>query len=218
MYYFILDKLTLPITPSSISYGYDGMNKSYTLINDGEINILKDSKLETISFDFLIPSQAYPFATVKGYTGQKTYIDWLKKTKEKKKPFQFIIVRFKPNYSISFYTNIKVGIENYTLKESSDEGFDIVCGIKLKRFKPYGTKVMTTTADNTAKLTTSREAITSPKPTATTNYKVVSGDSLWKIAKRVYGDGSKYLEIAKINNIVNPNLILVGQELILPKL
>ena len=218
MYYFILDKLTLPITPSSISYSYDGMNKSYTLINDGEINILKDSKLENITFDFIIPSQSYAFSTNKANLGQKTIIDWLKTTKSSKKPFQFIIVRFKPNYDISFYTNIKVGIESYSLKESASDGFDIVCSIKLKRYKPYGTKVMAINVNNTTKVTASREAISSPKPKSATNYKVVKGDSLWKIAKRVYGDGNKYIEIAKLNGIVNPNLILVGQDLILPKL
>ena len=47
---------------------------------------------------------------------------------------------------------------------------------------------------------------------------VMSGDSLWKIAVRNYGDGYKWTEIAKANNIKSPNLIEVGQKLVLPKI
>lgn len=48
-------------------------------------------------------------------------------------------------------------------------------------------------------------------------YKVVKGDHLWSIAVRAYGDGYKWVEIAKINNIPSPNYIEVGQELKLPR-
>ncbi len=47
---------------------------------------------------------------------------------------------------------------------------------------------------------------------------VKKNDSLWKIAVRVYGDGYKWTEIAKANNLKNPGVLLVGQKLVLPKL
>lgn len=47
-------------------------------------------------------------------------------------------------------------------------------------------------------------------------YTVVSGDTLWAIAQRFYGNGSRYSEIAKANNIANPNVIHVGQKLLIP--
>lgn len=40
---------------------------------------------------------------------------------------------------------------------------------------------------------------------------VVKGDTLWAIAKKYLGDGSKFPELAKLNNIKNPNEIKVGQ-------
>jgi LysM repeat protein len=49
-------------------------------------------------------------------------------------------------------------------------------------------------------------------------YTVKSGDNLSKIAKHFYGNASKYSEIAKANNISNPDLIKVGQEINLPAL
>lgn len=47
-------------------------------------------------------------------------------------------------------------------------------------------------------------------------YTVVKGDTLWGISKRYYGDGSKYMTIAKANNISNPDIIHVGQKLLIP--
>lgn len=48
-------------------------------------------------------------------------------------------------------------------------------------------------------------------------YTVVKGDSLWKIAVRAYGDGYRWVEIAKANNLVNPSLIHSGNVLTLPR-
>lgn len=49
-------------------------------------------------------------------------------------------------------------------------------------------------------------------------HEVVSGDSLWKIAKKYYGDGSLYMEIFKANQDVlsDPDKIQVGQKLRIP--
>lgn len=49
------------------------------------------------------------------------------------------------------------------------------------------------------------------------SYTVVLGDSLWDIAIRAYGDGYKWVEIAKANNLSNPDLIHPGNEFTLPR-
>lgn len=54
-----------------------------------------------------------------------------------------------------------------------------------------------------------------PEPAART-YTVVSGDTLWAIAERFYGDGSKYQVIADASGIDNPDLIHPGQVLTIP--
>lgn len=50
-------------------------------------------------------------------------------------------------------------------------------------------------------------------------YTVAAGDSLWKIAVRKYGNGYKWVEIAKANKISlkRSGLIVVGQKLTLPE-
>lgn len=47
-------------------------------------------------------------------------------------------------------------------------------------------------------------------------YKVKRGDTLAKIAKRLYGDPGKYTLIAEVNDISDPNKIRVGQVLEVP--
>lgn len=49
------------------------------------------------------------------------------------------------------------------------------------------------------------------------SYTVSKGDYLWSIALRAYGDGYKWVEIAKANHLTNPNLIFSGNVLVLPR-
>ncbi|MGH3676439.1 MAG: LysM peptidoglycan-binding domain-containing protein [Mycobacterium sp.] len=55
-----------------------------------------------------------------------------------------------------------------------------------------------------------------PPPPAPRTYTVVSGDTLWAISERFYGDGSKYQRIADASGISNPDLIHPGQVLTIP--
>ena len=48
------------------------------------------------------------------------------------------------------------------------------------------------------------------------NYTVQPGDTLFGIAAREYGDGELYPVIASMNKLANPDLIFVGQELLVP--
>lgn len=48
-------------------------------------------------------------------------------------------------------------------------------------------------------------------------YVVVRGDSLWKIAERIFGDGNKWTAIQAKNNLKSPGLLYAGQQLLLPE-
>ncbi len=48
-------------------------------------------------------------------------------------------------------------------------------------------------------------------------YKVVEGDCLWDISLRAYGDAYKWTELAKTNEIVNPDIINVGDTIKIPR-
>ncbi|MEE3064630.1 MAG: LysM peptidoglycan-binding domain-containing protein [Actinomycetota bacterium] len=54
-----------------------------------------------------------------------------------------------------------------------------------------------------------------PEPAPRT-YTVVSGDTMWAIAERYYGDGSKYQVIADASGVADPDLLHPGQVLTIP--
>jgi nucleoid-associated protein YgaU len=74
------------------------------------------------------------------------------------------------------------------------------------------TEAMTATNESmTTTNTQGMEAITG------NSYTVVHGDNLWNIAVRAYGDGYKWVEIARANNLANPNLIHAGNVFSIPR-
>ena len=203
-------------------------NKTMNLINEGEINILKKAGLTEISFDLLLPNVKYPFAVYKsGFKNAKYFLDILEDLKTSEKPFYFKVVRTFPNGKLLFDTNIKVSLEDYDIKEDVKEGFDVVVSVKLKQFRDYGTKICTVIneesseeAEVTVAVEETRPAETSPEPSSNQSYTVKKGDCLWNIAKKFYGNGSKYTVIYEANKdkITNPNLIYDGQVLTIPAL
>lgn len=52
---------------------------------------------------------------------------------------------------------------------------------------------------------------------AGSSYTVLHGDTLWDIAVRAYGDGYRWTDIAKANNLANPDLIFSGNVFTLPR-
>jgi hypothetical protein len=60
------------------------------------------------------------------------------------------------------------------------------------------------------------EATPEPAPEPARTYTVVSGDTLWAIAERFYGEGNKYQVIADASGVSNPDLIYPGQVLTIP--
>lgn len=139
-YDFYLDKCLLPVSPQKLQIKINNANTTVTLINEGEVNLLKTAKLTDIEFECLIPQVKYPFAVYpNGFQAAEYYLEYFERLKTSKKPFQFIISRSKPSGKRLFSTNIKVSMESYTLTEKAGD-FDITVKIKLKQYREYGTK------------------------------------------------------------------------------
>lgn len=49
-----------------------------------------------------------------------------------------------------------------------------------------------------------------------TEYVVQPGDSIWKISKKVYGNGDMYIKILEANNMTNEDTLISGQKLVIP--
>jgi len=203
-YDFFLDKTRLPIPPAKLSMKINGKNQTMTLINEGEINVLKQAGLTDISFTALLPNVKYPFARYDGgYKNASFFLDELERLKTKLSSFQFIVSRITPSGKVLFDTNIKVSLEDYKILEDAKSGFDVSVEISLKQYKDYGTKVIAikqvTPTKTTVKVEQKRPTDNAP---AQKTYTVVKGDCLWNIAQKFLGNGSRYPEIYALNKTV----------------
>lgn len=223
-YYFYLGNVLLPIPPKKVDLKINNKNKTYDLINNQQINVLKNPGLTDIEFEILLPNTKYPFSMyANGFQGAKYYLEILEKLKVNRAPFQLIIIRKFPNNKDIYNTNIKVSIEDYTITDTTDEGFDNKVKLKLRQYREYSTKTVNISIKQykppeIQRTVTTNNTATAPSKSSGQNYTVVKGDCLWKIAKKFYGNGSKYTIIYSANKdkIKNPNLIYPKQVLWIP--
>lgn len=217
-YDFYLDGCLLPVTPQKLEMKINNGNKTITLINGGEVNILKTAGLTDVELECMLPQVPYPFAVYQdGFRDAHFFLDYFEALKTCKRPFRFIVCRRMPQGGALYDTNMRMSMEDYKITEDAKEGFDVKVKIKLKQWRDYGTKTASIAADGTeASIETQRE--TDNASTAQT-YEVRKGDCLWNIAKKFYGNGSQYTVIYHANKELiggSPNLIYPGQVLIIP--
>ena len=211
-----------PITPGELTITNDSNNKVVTLIDEGDINILKSPSLIEVEFESRFPTHKYPYSSEPNNISY--YHDIFTKLKEEKKPFKFIVARTGLAETSTGNTRLLMALEKLETNESADEGDDVIYSFTLKQYKEYGVVILSSNAP-----TKNRDS--SSKDTSQSNYKVKSGDCLWNIAKKFYGDGSRWVEIYNANKSIieetankyrngkgssNGHWIYPGTELIIP--
>ena len=235
----------LPITPSSLKMKIPSKNETVDLISNGEINIVKGPGLVEIEFDARYPMRNYPFAR---WTEDTFFTQWnrFKSIKEKKETVEFIVTRptkalkYHNGYKPGWQTKLTVTIEDLNILEDADEGDDVIISFKLKQYKNYGVVKLKSTPsegeevdpddDSTSTSTEDRPSDNGTDEDQT--HKVVYGDTLWGIAQKYYGNGSKYMTIYNANKQIieddakkwgfasssNGNILHPGITLKIPKL
>lgn len=230
-YDFYLDRCMLPVTPGRLQVSIKNENRTIKLINEGQVNLLKAAGLTDIEFECMIPQEEYPFAVYpSGFRSASWYLEYFERLKTRQRPFQFIVVRRMPDGSPLYGTNIKVAMEDYRITEDAENAFDLLVKIKLRQYREYGTKsvtvkgAVTDTAPNTAGVYTvsvnqTRSQESAPATNKARSYTVKPGDTLFGIAKEMYGDGSKHMMIYENNRDTikgGPYDLKAGQAIRLP--
>lgn len=211
MYQFWLGEILLPVSPEKVTITTGSQNETISLVDGSEINIVNSPKLKIIKFDALIPYREYPFAEyLYGYIDGDVYREKIEALKNEGTKFQFVITRQRGR-KVFHYTDIRSTVEEMTVTEATENGFDIKISLTLREYKEFGAKFVT-------EQNTSAPRQQDNAPTANSSYTVVSNDTLWKIATKLYGDGSRWKEIYKANTsiISNPDIIITGMNLVIP--
>lgn len=176
--------ILIPWNPAEIEHDTGKtIMASYEILNWGTVEIPAGTDLSTISWQGMFPGEGraeLPF--LKGdYQPPKAYHDTLCRWKEQKTPLRLIIT----NTPI----NCDVYLAEYTGSHSGGYG-DMTYKIKFR-------------GRRTINVDTVKKASSSSSSTATQTsyktYKIVKGDTLWKIAKNKLKNGLRYVEIYKLN-------------------
>lgn len=220
-YEVYIDDMLLPIPPQKIPIKYPGQNKTVTLINGEEINLVRPPGLAEISIDVVIPQMDYPCAVWDGsIDSAEDFLERLHELKESGDPFEFIVIRDGPGRNSFFDTNLDVTLEDYKVSDDVKEGLDLAVSLTMKEYKNYGTKIMNfvIVPDQPVPAASESEPERPAEAPQAKTYTVQKGDCLWNIAKKQLGNGARYMEIYNLNRdkISNPNKIHEGWILTMP--
>ncbi|WP_152393758.1 LysM peptidoglycan-binding domain-containing protein [Paenibacillus guangzhouensis] len=203
------EALAFPVLPEVLEVTESGNNKTYEISIVGEINVIRKTKLAEISFESFFPNRWYPGANVSAREcfGPAHYIKKINSWRTKKQPVMLNLIG--SNLGVSMY----VSIEKFTYSEEAGAVGDIKYQISFKEYRPYEAKkvnIQTLATDSGSKKVIMNEHQSRPTRPDTrilpTTYTLQPGDNLWKVAKKILGDDSKWRSLQKLNGITDAEL------------
>jgi LysM repeat protein len=208
-------KYKLPVNPEEIKRSRNLNIETYQVLGTGQVSIPTYYELEQYSFEAEFPSQEYHYLESGAKADADYYEKMFRKAQKNKK-----VIRFIASNGITDDISIKVLVKSVSVTEKAGEEGDKYISLTLMEYKAPGKRYVAVTTPTAAvkQEDTSSTATATENPAVTEGktHTVQSGDTLWGLAKKYYGDGSQYPKIASANSIANPNVISVGQVLMIP--
>ena len=227
-YCFFLDELMIPVPPEKMTMEIKGRNKTVELINEGEVNILRSPGLTEITFDIRLPGTPRPYAdfnssfkesalsfvagkllgsqgAMLSYKGPEIYLAKLKELKNSKEPFNFVVTR--NSGAAPFNTCMPVTLEDYSIVEDAEDGFDITVPVTLKQFRDYATKELSVSTDENGKQTVQVKQNRRSTKGIAKEVKVGREKSMWEVVQRATGGTVDWQDVMKFNSLSNPTKV-----------
>ena len=191
------------------------LNKTVDIVSGAQMTIIKSIPLREFSLKVLLPKNDVLVNDKTRWKEPIVYLGKLREFKANKKPLRFIVSRPQEDGTELSQGNLLVTLEDYTVSEKAGEEGDFYVDIKLKEYNTIvGRKlVIDENKTNEDGKVQAKEEVQRQAKEPNKTYTVKKGDTLWTIAQKELGSGNKYQDIAKLNNISNPNKIQPGQVL-----
>ena len=206
------DSLTLPInaeiTPVKKTRAYNEVD----ILGYRTVGRIGNPGLDEVSIESFFPEKWSSLCSVPEgqFLEPFGYIDTIRGWMEEVAP--------KPVYTIiSSIWRKWTSVVSFDYEERAGEVGDIYFTLTLREFVPLDPKAFL--APGTVSSGAGTSAPTVGATTASSSYTTVSGDTLWAIARRKYGDGNFWNIIYEANRATigaDPNLLRVGLLLLLP--
>lgn len=201
------EPVLMPVTPEKLTLKINNQNETVTLIDEGQVSLLKTPGLTEVTInELLLPMQSYPFALYdEGFQTADYFLEKIEAWKlDTKKPLKFILSRTDPAGEPLFDTNISVSVEDYEIVEDAgDYGMDVaVKDLTLLEYREWGPKKLEGVVISRAAAVKKRKAaIKAGKKVSDVlvKYEVKEGDTLKSIAKALLYDSSRWEDIYKMN-------------------
>lgn len=201
----------VPINPEQLEIGDTGQGKTYEVVGLGEINVIKNPRLAEYSWSGIFPARRYPWVVSAQLLPPFQYVDYVQRWMATGRPIRFVFI------GASFGINTPASIESFQWREVAGADGDIEYSIKLKRYTFYAAQRVQVAAASASTI----HVEPPPRPDdrqPPETYTLVAGDTLWELAQRFLGDGSRWPEIQRLNAITDAQIrsLPVGQVLRLP--
>lgn len=110
------------------TYDVNANNQNYDSVKYGQIKVMGKPALTTFSIESFFPSKRYPFVDKNAQITPNTYIEWLKKCVNKRKPVRVVIT----NKNKTIFNEL-MAIETFTC-ESPDQQGDIAYSLSMEQY------------------------------------------------------------------------------------
>lgn len=188
------EHLSFPVNPAQFSLTRPNRNRVYDLALGGTVNLWGGRGLRQVQLSTFFPGEDSPFFDG---TSPGAVLATLRRWQDSGSPVRLILSD--SDINDTFF------IEDVTqIFREGDR--DVGVKITLLEYKPFPS-----TQPQNGSSPSGRPDERVPQST----YTVVKGDTLWEIACRFYGDGTRWRELAARNGVADPRKLPIGKVLTL---
>lgn len=195
------ERIYFTVNPAEISVSRPNENRVFSLAMGGTVNVWCGRGLREVRLTTFLPWEGSPF-----YSGQspETVLAMLKRWQDSGDPVRLILSGSDINDAFL--------IEDVTeaLREG-DRDVGVTLVLREYKFK----SALAALAGDTAGSGSGVSPVREDERAVPDTYTVKKGDTLWDIACRFYGDGTKWGSIAAKNGVADPRKLQIGKVLVL---